>query len=53
MQMFVAGTSPVTLRLTLDNVFDEQNWASAFDAFNPALLQGAPRTVRISALVAF
>lgn len=48
-----AGEVPVTLRLTVDNVTDEAYWASAFDAFNPALLQGAPRTVRASASIAF
>lgn len=47
------GGRAVTLRLTVDNVFDEAFWASAFDAFNPALLQGAPRTVRASVSAAF
>lgn len=51
--VFVAGDSPVTLRLTVDNVTDEAYWASAFDAFNPALLQGSPRTVKASASIAF
>lgn len=51
--VFAAGNAPVTLRLTADNVFDKRFWASSFDAFNPALLQGAPRTVRASASVAF
>lgn len=51
--VFAAGDAPVTLRLTVDNVTDEAYWASAFDAFNPALLQGAPRTVRASASIAF
>lgn len=48
----VAGR-PVTLRVTVDNLFDEAYWASAFDAFNPALLQGAPRTAKASLSVAF
>ncbi|MEE4154739.1 MAG: TonB-dependent receptor [Erythrobacter sp.] len=48
----VAGR-PVTLRLTVDNVLGEAYWASAFDAFNPALLQGAPRTAKASASIAF
>lgn len=51
--VFAAGDAPVTLRLTVDNVTDEAYWASAFDAFNPALLQGSPRTVRASASIAF
>ncbi|WP_379922467.1 TonB-dependent receptor [Erythrobacter sp. R86502] len=51
--VFVAGEAPVTLRLTADNVFDNAFWASSFDSFAPALLQGAPRTVRASASVSF
>ncbi|MGB3795795.1 MAG: TonB-dependent receptor [Alteraurantiacibacter sp.] len=51
--VFSAGQAPVTLRLTVDNVTNEAYWASAFDAFNPALLQGAPRTVRASASIDF
>lgn len=51
--VFAAGDAPVTLRLTADNLFDEGYWASAFDVFAPALLQGAPRTVRASVSVAF
>jgi iron complex outermembrane receptor protein len=51
--VFAAGDAPVTLRLTVDNVFDNAFWASSFDAFTPALLQGAPRTLRASASIAF
>ncbi|WP_375290953.1 TonB-dependent receptor [Qipengyuania sp.] len=51
--VFAAGETPVTLRLTVDNMTDEAYWASAFDAFNPALLQGTPRTIKASASVAF
>ena len=51
--VFAAGETPVTLRLTVDNVTDKAYWASAFDAFNPALLQGSPRTVKASASIAF
>ncbi len=51
--VFAAGDNPVTLRLTVDNVTDEAYWASAFDTFNPALLQGTPRTVKASASIAF
>ncbi len=51
--VFAAGDAPVTLRLTVDNVTDKAYWASAFDAFNPALLQGTPRTIKASASIAF
>jgi iron complex outermembrane receptor protein len=51
--VFAAAGAPVTLRLTADNLFDKGYWASSFDVFNPALLQGSPRTVRASASVAF
>lgn len=50
--MAAAGT-PVTLRLTVDNVADKRYWASAFDSFNAALLQGRPRTVNASVSVDF
>jgi iron complex outermembrane receptor protein len=46
--VLAAGETPVTLRLSVDNVADERYWASAFDAFSPALLQGSPRTVKAS-----
>jgi len=46
--VFAAGETPVTLRLTVDNVANERYWASAFDAFSAALLQGRPRTVKAS-----
>lgn len=39
---------PVTFRAGIDNLFDERYWASAFDAFLPQLLQGAPRTFKLS-----
>lgn len=51
--VFAAGDNPVTLRLTVDNVFDKAYWASAFDVFAPAVLQGAPRTVKASASISF
>ena len=51
--VFAASGAPVTLRLTVDNITDKAYWASAFDAFNPALLQGSPRTVKASASIAF
>lgn len=46
--VFAAGEVPVTLRVTVDNVADERYWASAFDSFSAALLQGQPRTVKAS-----
>ncbi|MCX9146549.1 TonB-dependent receptor [Erythrobacter sp. WG] len=51
--VFAAGGAPITLRVTADNLFDRNHWASAFDAFAPALLQGSPRTLRASASVTF
>ena len=39
---------PVTFRAGVDNVFNERYWASAFDSFLPQLLQGAPRTFKLS-----
>lgn len=46
--VFVAGETPVTLRVGVDNVANERYWASAFDSFAVALLQGQPRTVKAS-----
>lgn len=46
--VLAAGDTPVTLRVTVDNVANRRYWASAFDAFNTALLQGRPRTVNAS-----
>ena len=39
--------------MTVDNVTDERYWASAFDMFRPDLLQGAPRTYKVSASIDF
>ena len=46
--VFAAGETPVTLRVGVDNVANERYWASAFDSFAVALLQGQPRTVKAS-----
>ena len=46
--VFVADATPVTLRLSVDNIANERYWASAFDAFSSALLQGSPRTIKAS-----
>lgn len=51
--VFAAADKPVTLRLTVDNVANKRYWASAFDSFNAALLQGRPRTVNASVSVDF
>lgn len=51
--VFAAGDKPLTLRVGVDNVANARYWASAYDAFNQALLQGAPRTVRASLSVDF
>ncbi len=51
--VFAAADRPVTLRLTVDNVANKRYWASAFDSFNAALLQGRPRTVNASVSVDF
>jgi len=43
------GDQPLTIRATVDNVTNERYWASAFDSFGAALLQGTPRTFKLSA----
>lgn len=49
----LVGDKPVTLRANVDNVANKRYWASAFDIFSPQLLQGAPRTFKLSASVDF
>ena len=55
--VFAAGDAPVTLRLTVDNVTDEEYWASAYSGFvsgdTARLLQGRPRTARASVSIDF
>lgn len=46
--VLAAGTTPLTLRFGVDNVANKRYWASAFDTFSTALLQGAPRTFKAS-----
>lgn len=46
--VLAAGETPVTLRLTVDNVTDKRYWSSAYDSFAQALLQGQPRTFKAS-----
>ena len=43
------GEAPLTFRFTLDNVANKRYWASSFGSFGPALLQGQPRTFKLSA----
>jgi iron complex outermembrane receptor protein len=43
----------LTLRFNVDNVANKRYWASAFQVFNPDLLQGAPRTFKASASIEF
>ncbi|MNL07692.1 Ferrichrome receptor FcuA precursor [compost metagenome] len=45
-----AGNTPVTLRATVENVFNKAYWASAS---SNGLTIGAPRTVLLSATVDF
>jgi iron complex outermembrane receptor protein len=47
----VLGDMPLTLRFNVDNVANKRYWASAFDSFGTALLQGAPRTFKLSASI--
>lgn len=51
--VLVAADKPVTLRFGVDNVANKRYWASAFDVFSAALLQGQPRTFKASASVDF
>ncbi len=46
--VFLAARNPVTLRFGIDNVTDNAYWASAFGGY---LLQGGPRTYKMSASV--
>lgn len=47
----LVGERPLTLRFGIDNVADERYWASAFDSFVAQLLQGGPRTFKLSASI--
>lgn len=47
----VVADRPLTLRFGVDNVANERYWASAFDNSRPDLLQGAPRTFKLSASI--
>ena len=45
------GDKPLTLRFGVDNVANKRYWATAFDSSRPDLLQGAPRTFKLSASI--
>ncbi|MBB4859286.1 iron complex outermembrane receptor protein [Novosphingobium chloroacetimidivorans] len=45
------GDNPLTLRFSVDNVANKRYWATAFDSSRPDLLQGAPRTYKLSASI--
>ncbi|MGI9361942.1 MAG: TonB-dependent receptor [Parasphingorhabdus sp.] len=47
----LVGDMPLTLRFNVDNVANKRYWASAFDSFRADLLQGAPRTFKLSASI--
>jgi iron complex outermembrane receptor protein len=47
----VVADKPLTFRFTVDNIANKRYWASAFDSFGTTLLQGAPRTFKLSASI--
>lgn len=47
----LVGNRPLTFRAAVDNVANKRFWASAFDQFSAQLLQGQPRTFRLSASI--
>ena len=47
----LVGDKPLTLRFGVDNIANKRYWASAFDSSRPDLLQGAPRTFKLSASI--
>jgi iron complex outermembrane recepter protein len=51
--VLAVADKPVTLRATVDNVANKRYWASAFDTFSAALLQGQPRTFKTSLSIDF
>ena len=44
---------PVTFRFNVDNVFNNAYWASSYGGFGGQLVQGLPRTVKLSATTEF
>ena len=49
----IVAERPLTLRFNVDDIANERYWASSFDQFAPQLLQGQPRTYKLSASVDF
>ncbi|MBL8650110.1 MAG: TonB-dependent siderophore receptor [Sphingopyxis sp.] len=52
----VLGDNPITFRANVDNVFNRRYWAAAFTsfpAFDASLLQGLPRTLKLSVTADF
>lgn len=47
----LVGGSPLTLRFGVDNVANRRYWASAFSSFGTQILQGGPRTFKLSASI--
>lgn len=47
----LVGESPLTLRFGVDNVANKRYWASAFSSFGTQILQGGPRTFKLSASI--
>lgn len=43
----------MTLRFNVDNVANKRYWASSYDAFSTTLLQGTPRTFKMSTTIDF
>ncbi len=51
--VLAASNVPVTLRFNIDNVANRSYWASTSPAFGTYLIQGLPRTIKMSATVDF
>lgn len=49
----LVADKPLTLRFNVDNVANKRYWASAFNITGVQLLQGGPRTFKVSASVDF
>jgi len=47
----LVANKPLTLRFSVDNIANKRYWATAFDSSRPDLLQGAPRTFKLSASI--
>ncbi len=47
------GERPLTVRAGIDNIANKRYWSSAFETFGTSLLQGQPRTLRLSVSTEF